>query len=139
MDSAPFYVSAEGWGEFPLHIEIIPKKGLPIKVTHYLKLNAPDRIVVNETFEYVPTKLHASLDSIPSLLALETPVMAEYFLKHNPIDYVSLEEAFLSANAHLLGNHRVSVEELSRQALQKTEDVIALQFKLSETRTSTVN
>ncbi len=124
-------MSEKGWGEFPLHIEIIPKKGTPVKVTHYLKLNAPERIVVNETYECIHLKTNQLLDGLATIASPdETPVMSEYFSTQTPIDYVALEDAFINSNADLLGILQGNVNELRKQALIKTEEVLRLQRKL---------
>lgn len=132
MSAPPFWITEQGWGEFPLHIEVVPKKGTPVKITHYLKLNAPDSIVVNETFEYIQPKIAYHPDMITDLTSMGsgTPVMSEYFESHAPIDYVALENNFIDANEHLMRTLRGSILELGRQVLTKSEDVLRLQSKL---------
>ena len=48
---APFFISDEGWGEFPVGLELTLRHGGNLKLTHYLKLDSPDPIIVNQTFE----------------------------------------------------------------------------------------
>ena len=46
-------MSAEGWGEFPIIVEIFVRNSGSVKLTHYLKLNAPERYVVSETLDVI--------------------------------------------------------------------------------------
>ena len=53
VTGAPFAISADGWGEFPIHIQIVPRVGSSVKCVHYLKLDSVKDVVVNETFDYI--------------------------------------------------------------------------------------
>jgi hypothetical protein len=53
VTAAPFATSADGWGEFPIHIQIFPRVGSSVKCVHYLKLDSVKDVVVNESFDYL--------------------------------------------------------------------------------------
>lgn len=121
-------MSEQGWGEFPIQIEIFPKKGHPTKLSHYLKLNAPERIVVNESYEHLEVAQSVTLSELPHLLAnSDETVMSEYFSTHMAIDYTSLEESFLAANEELRDALISIVHDLGQRALSKAEEAVIIQ------------
>jgi len=123
----PFYVSEQGWGEFPILIEVVLKNGESVKLSHYLKLTSPDPIVVNETYDTLIMKSSPvvyDLSKIPDLRALpDVPVFSEFFASGAMFDYQSAETQFLETNSTVLEQLKARVHDLTRKALQKDIEV----------------
>lgn len=117
---APFFTSAEGWGEFPILIEIHLRRGGSVKLTHYLKLTSPEPIVVNESLDNIMCDSLIDFESIPNLTSVpEIPVFSEFVNLGMAVDYISAEEAFLVANGPILRKLAENVESLTKRAILK--------------------
>ena len=113
-------MTAEGWGEFPILIEIHLRNSSSIKLTHYLKLTSLEPIVVNESFDNIMCNFPIDLDSIPNLTTVpEIPVFSEFVQSGSVVDYISAEEAFMGTNGPILDKLRENVASLTRRAIMK--------------------
>lgn len=113
-------MTAEGWGEFPILIEIHLRNSSSIKLTHYLKLTSLEPIVVNESFDNIMCNFPIDLDSIPNLTSVpEIPVFSEFVQSGSVVDYISAEEAFMGTNGPILDKLRENVASLTRRAIMK--------------------
>lgn len=126
MTSAPFAVSAEGWGEFPIGIEIFIRDGGSVKLTHLLRLNSPDSIVVNETFDTI-VLAQDQADPFPELpKSSNVPVFSEYISRGGRVEYVEIENQFLSCNELTLTQLNQSIEKLTSAVLQKESEIFSV-------------
>jgi hypothetical protein len=113
-------VSAEGWGEFPILVEIHVRNGGVVKFTHYLKLTSPESIVVNESFDNILHNSLIDLSSIPDLVIVpDVPVFSEFVSIGSVVDYTSVEEAFLATNGPILQTLADNVASLTKRAMLK--------------------
>lgn len=134
----PFFITEEGWGEFQIHIEIFCRQYGTVKLTHYLKLNGQDEIVVNERFETIcfnfpdgstlnmSPELAGTEDALayasPELLSI--PVLSEYLTSNMGIrQYLSVEECFLDSNKPMLIEKQEHLRSLIANAIKKEEEL----------------
>jgi hypothetical protein len=117
---APFFISAEGWGEFPIIIEIYLRKGGSIKATHYLKLNAAEDIVVSESFDTLVFSTEGPYMGLSDIAPFpEIPIFVEFLKTRAAKEYSDSEEEFLKRNRSTLEKLRASCESLCITALEK--------------------
>ena len=98
-----------------------------MKLSHYLKLNSPEPVVVNESYDQIPLGYPLDISSIPDYeIPDDIPVFSEYIAITIPTDYLSIENSFLSANASVIERLRENVEALTKMALFKEIEVLTV-------------
>jgi hypothetical protein len=134
----PYAITEEGWGEFNINIEIFYRQGGSVKVSHYLKLNGPGEIVVNERFDTLMLPISHELKHPPSLLHVDhegdsgpydmeklrsIPIFDEYLLSYDKWRYNMVEESFINCNQSVLIGRREHIKSLIAQAIAKEEEL----------------
>ena len=98
-----------------------------MKITHDLKLNVPEKIVVNETFDVIEFPPSVKLLSLTDRNDEgEFPVFSEYVSSGKLVDYTALENAYIAANLPILERLQKSVESLSVKALEAQIEWLSL-------------
>ena len=125
MIAAPFFISAEGWGEFHISVEVHIRGDRCMKVQHYLKLNAADDIVANESFDTLILPTDFDYDSSSSIRRVPIPIFDDFVMSANN-EYSERESEFISINSALLNQKRSGISDLLRRAISKEVELLTV-------------
>jgi hypothetical protein len=127
--AAPFFISAEGWGEFHITVEMYILGDRCVKVQHYLKLNAADAIVANESFDTLilpPGFDYTSTCTIPpSMGRVPIPIFDDLPISANT-RYIESESDFICIHSALLNQKRSGIFDLLRRAISREVELLTV-------------